>query len=127
VKRWALGRYAAVGAVATAAHWAVLAMLVEAAGTPAWVASGVGAVVGSQVAFFGNRRFTFGYAPEGAGQAVRAWRRFMGTALLGAGAGMAIVAVGVGLGAHYLLAQALATSAVMLLTFAVNRAWTFAR
>jgi putative flippase GtrA len=51
----------------------------------------------------------------------------MGTALLGAGAGMVIVAVGVGLGAHYLLAQALATSAVMLLTFAVNRAWTFAR
>jgi putative flippase GtrA len=49
----------------------------------------------------------------------------MGTALLGGGVGMAIVAAGVALGLHYLLAQALATVAGLLLTFAVNRVWTF--
>jgi putative flippase GtrA len=51
----------------------------------------------------------------------------MGTALLGGLAGMAIVAAGVALGLHYLLAQAVATAVVLLLTFAVNRAWTFGR
>jgi putative flippase GtrA len=39
---------------------------------------------------------------------------------------MAVVAAGVALGAHYLLAQAVATALVLLLTFAVNRAWAFA-
>ncbi len=123
MRRWALARYAAVGAVATAAHWALLVLIVEAGLAPPWLASGVGAVAGAQVAFFGNRRFTFGHG----GPAAAAWWRFMGTALLGAVAGMAIVAAGVAMSLHYLLAQALATSAVLLLTFAVNRAWTFAR
>ncbi len=116
-------RYAAVGALATGVHWAVLALLVESGAAPAWVASGVGAAVGAQLAFFGNRRFTFGHR----GALLPAWWRFMGTALLGAALGMVIVATGVRLGAHYLLAQAMATSAVLLLTFAVNRHWTFAR
>ena len=119
----ALARYALVGVAATAAHWATLALLVEAAGVAAWLGSGVGAVVGAQVAFFGNRRFTFGHG----GPAWPAWWRFMGTAAAGGALGMAIVAAGVSLGAHYLAAQALATLVVMLLTFAVNRHWTFAR
>ena len=38
---------------------------------------------------------------------------------------MAIVAAGVRLGLHYLLAQVIATGAGLLLTFAVNRRWTF--
>jgi putative flippase GtrA len=73
------------------------------------------------VAFAGNRRYTFGHA----GPLWPAWWRFMGTALLGAAVGMVIVAAGVALGAHYLLAQAVATALVLLLTFAVNRVWAF--
>lgn len=119
----ALTRYAVVGVAATTAHWLTLALLVEATGAAAWLGSGLGAVVGAQVAFFGNRRFTFDHA----GERWPAWWRFMGTAAAGGGLGMAIVAGGVGLGAHYLLAQALATAVVMVLTFAVNRHWTFAR
>ena len=116
-------RYLAVGVAATLAHWALLALLVEAAGVTPWLASGAGAVLGAQVAFFGNRRFTFAHAaPVGP-----AWWRFMGTALLGAGIGMAVVAAGVALGLHYLVAQALATALVVVLTFAINRSWTFAR
>ena len=45
--------------------------------------------------------------------------------LLGALFGMAVVALGVRLGAHYLLAQVVATALSLLLTFAINRAWTF--
>ena len=119
----ALARYAAVGVAATAAHWATLAVLVEAAGVAAWLGSGAGALVGAQLAFFGNRGFTFGHG----GARWPAWWRFMATAAAGGALGMAIVATGVALGLHYLAAQALATLVVMLLTFAVNRRWSFAR
>jgi putative flippase GtrA len=115
-------RYAGVGGLATVAHWALLALLVEKAGVAPWLASGCGAVLGAQVAFFGNRRYTFGHA----GPLWPAWWRFMGTALLGAAVGMAIVALGVAVGVHYLLALAVATALVLLLTFAVNRVWAFA-
>ena len=118
----ALARYLGVGVAATAAHWLLLALLVEAAGLAAWIASGAGALLGAQVAFVGNRWVTFGHR----GPIRRAWWRFMGTALLGGAVGMAVVAAGVSLGLHYLLAQAAATALSVLLTFAVNRHWTFA-
>jgi putative flippase GtrA len=114
-------RYTLVGAVATAVHYALLAALVECLHGPAWVGSGVGAVVGAQVAFFGNRGFTFAHR----GDVAPAWVRFMGTAMAGALLGMAIVAGGVLVGLHYLLAQVIATGTSLLLTFAINRAWTF--
>ena len=110
-------RYTAVGAIATAVHYAVLVLWVEAIGAPAYLGSGIGAVVGAQVAYAGNRWFTF--AHEGAIAA--SWPRFQITALLG----MAVVALGVRLGVHYLLAQVVATGLSLLLTFAINRAWTF--
>ena len=47
-------------------------------------------------------------------------------ATLGALAGMAVVAAGVAAGWHYLLAQVLATGIGLVLTFAINRRWTFA-
>ena len=118
----ALARYLGVGVAATAAHWLLLALLEEGAGMVAWLASGAGAVLGAQVAFVGNRRLTFDHR----GALWPAWWRFMGTALLGGALGMAVVAAGVALGLHYLLAQAVATGLSVLLTFAVNRHWTFA-
>jgi putative flippase GtrA len=114
-------RYGTVGALATATHYALLVLVVEAFGWPAWLGSGLGAVVGAQVAYAGNRRWTFGHR----GRVAASWPRFQATALLGALAGMAIVAAGVRLGLHYLLAQVVATGAGLLLTFAVNRRWTF--
>ena len=119
----AFARYALVGALATLGHWLLMVLLVEGAGMAPWLASGCGAAFGAQLAFFGNRRFTFNHAAA----AGPAWWRFMGTAALGAVLGMAVVAAGVALGAHYLLAQALATGLVLLLTFVINRGWTFAR
>jgi putative flippase GtrA len=114
-------RYTAVGAVATAVHYGLLVLCVERGHWPAFAASGFGAVVGAQVAYLGNRWFTFAHRGD-----VRAsWPRFQATALLGALLGMAIVAFGVRLGVHYLIAQALATLTSLVLTFAVNRVWTF--
>ncbi len=114
-------RYASVGAVATAVHYALLVLAVEAFGWPAFLASGFGAVVGAQVGYAGNRHFTFAHRGD-----VRAsWPRFQATALAGALLGMAIVALGVRLGAHYVLAQMVATGVSLVLTFAINRAWAF--
>jgi putative flippase GtrA len=114
-------RYTLVGAIATALHYVLLALLVELADWPAWLGSGAGAVAGAQLAFFGNRWFTFDHA----GHVGRAWSKFQGTALFGAGVGMGVVGACVGLGLHYLAAQVLATLLSLLLTFAINRHWTF--
>lgn len=114
-------RYTLVGALATALHYALLAIGVELLGWPAWLASGFGAVMGAQAAYLGNRSFTFGYR----GAFGASWARFQITALAGALQGMALVAAGVALGLHYLAAQVLATLVGLLLTFAINRAWTF--
>lgn len=116
-----LVRYAAVGAAATAVHYALLTAAVEAGHWPAWLASGAGALLGAQVAFWANRRYTFAHR----GPWVPAWCRFHATALAGALLGMALVAGGVALGLHYLLAQAVATAVVMLASFAANRRWAF--
>lgn len=115
-------RYCAVGAAATATHYGLLVAAVAWAGWPAWVGAGVGAVVGAQVAYLGNSRYTF----AGAARGQAAWWRFQVTAVIGALVSMAVVAVAVWLGWHYLAGQLLATALSLLLTFGVNRRWTFA-
>jgi putative flippase GtrA len=114
-------RYSLIGALATATHYALLILCVEGFKWPAYIGSGVGAVIGAQVAFIGNRRFTFAHR----GALSPAWIKFQGTALLGALLGMAVVAAAVNAGWHYLPGQVLATLASLVLTFGVNRAWTF--
>jgi putative flippase GtrA len=114
-------RYGVVGALATATHYVMLVLCVESAGWPAWLGSGLGAAIGAQVAYLGNRRYTFAHR----GAIGESWLKFQGTALLGALLGMAIVAAGVHVGLHYLLAQVVATAAMLVLTFAINRAWSF--
>ena len=117
-----LPRYAVIGAVATTAHYLVLVAVVEGLHWPAWVGSGVGAVVGAQVAYLGNRQFTFAHR----GAVGASWLRFQLTAGVGIVLGMVIVALAVRWGWHYLLGQVTATIASMLLTYAINRHWTFA-
>ena len=114
--------YLRVGAAATAAHGLVMAALVEAAAVPPWLASGIGATVGAQLAFEGNRWLTFAHQ----GSRATAWWRFIATAALGALLGMAMVAVAVDWGLHYLVAQALASALILVLGFLANRRWSFA-
>ena len=78
-------------------------------------------MVGAQAAYLGNRWFTFAHR----GAVAASWPRFQATALIGALLGMAVVALVVRLGWHYVLAQMLATALSLLLTFGINRAWTF--
>ena len=114
-------RYAAVGAVATAAHYALLWAGVELGHWWPALAAGAGAALGAQVAFLGNRHFTFGHQ----GPLWPAWWRFQLTAVLGGLTSVAVVWAGTRLGLHYLLAQATATLLALVLTFAVNRRWAF--
>lgn len=114
-------RYGAVGALATVVHYLVLVLCVEAFDWPAWLASGLGALIGAQVAYLGNRRYTFAHH----GAIAESWLKFQGTALLGALLGMVVVAAGVRLGLHYVLAQVIATGLALVLTYAINRAWSF--
>jgi putative flippase GtrA len=114
-------RYTLVGAIATAAHYALLVLCVEAGAWPAWLASGLGAVIGAQVAYLGNRQFTFAYR----GELGASWLKFQTTAAVGALLGMLIVGITVRIGWHYLVAQVAATLTMLLLTFVINRLWTF--
>src|SRR5574337_1706397 len=114
-------RYSFVGSIATAAHYGLLTALVELAHWPAPPAAGLGAMLGAQVAFAGNRWFTFAHR----GPWVAAWWRFQATAVLGAIVSMVTVAIGVQIGLHYLVAQVAGTLLSLLLTFTVNRRWSF--
>lgn len=119
---WRFLRYLMVGTLATAAHYALLIVAVESWRWPAWLASGAGAVLGAQLAYAGNRWFTFTHR----GALAHSWPRFQATALLGALLGMGIVALAVRVGLHYVLGQMAATVTVLLVTYTINRHWTFA-
>ncbi|HEY9106238.1 MAG TPA: GtrA family protein [Roseateles sp.] len=117
-------RYALTGGLATALHYGVLLALVEGLHGAAPVAAAVGSLCGALLAYAGNRHFTFAASSASHG---RALPRFALVALLGAGLNGAIVWLGTAaLGLHYLLAQALATLAVLLLGFQLNKTWSFA-
>ena len=114
-------RYLAVGAVATAAHYALLALLVELGHWHAPLAAGAGAALGAQLGFVGNRWLTFGHC----GAWLPAWWRFQLTALLGGVTSIGVVAAGTLVGLHYLVAQVGATLVALVLTYAINRRWAF--
>ena len=115
-------QYAAVGAVATAAHYAILVALVESGALAPQRAAALGAWVGAQVAFAGNAAFTF----QPVGASIGGWLRFQVTAAIGAVLSFALVALGVRVGLHYLLAQIVATLINVVVTFEINRRWSFA-
>ena len=115
-------RYALVGVAATATHYAVLVALVEWARMAAPMAAALRAWLGAQVAFAGNARYTF----AGAAVNLVSWLRFQGVAAVGAAVSFGVVATGQRAGLHYLLAQMIATVVAMLLTYELNRRWSFA-
>ena len=115
-------RYTLIGALATSMHYAVLLSLVEGARWPAGTAAALGAVVGAAVAYRGNRSFTFSASSTPHRQAMP---RFAAVALVGALLNGAIVGLAVQLGCHYLFAQVAATLTVLLLTYHLNKTWSF--
>ncbi|MDR7331900.1 GtrA family protein [Roseateles asaccharophilus] len=115
-------RYALTGGLATATHYLVLFALVEGLHAVAPTAAMAGSLCGAQVAYAGNLRFTFARAQS---RHRRAAPRFATVALLGVALNGALVWLGSALGLHYLLAQGLATLAVLVLGFRLNRTWSF--
>lgn len=117
--------YALAGGAATFVHYVALIALVELASLAAAPAAVIGALIGALVSFTLNFKLTF--SNSGA-QAQRAMFRFMLTATAGAALSGALVWVSVHwLNWHYLLAQAAATVLLLLLTYQINRRWSFAK
>jgi putative flippase GtrA len=116
-------RYALTGGLATVLHYGLLLALVERLLWPPGLAAALGACAGALLAYAGNRRFTFA---AGQRRHRAALPRFALVALAGALLNGLIVGALSRLGLHYLLAQLLATLAVLLLGFRINKRWTFA-
>lgn len=115
-------RYTLIGGVATATHYAILLVLVELFALPAAGSTTLGASGGALVAYLANRRFTF----SGAAPHRLVLPRFIVVATLGAGLNGLIVWAGTrSFQWHYLAVQAIATIAILGLTYRINRRWTF--
>ena len=115
-------RYAGAGAIGTGLHYAVLIALVQLARAGPVIASTAGAVCGALVNYALNHRFTF--ASERSHR--RALPRFALVAVCGVALNALVMAVVLAVaGPHYLVAQVVATGAVLAAGFLANRAWTF--
>jgi len=115
-------RYGSAGAIGTVAHFAILAALVQFAGASPVVASTMGAIVGAIINYALNYRFTF--ASSRAHHI--ALPRFCAIAAGGIVLNAAVLSATLALvRPHYLIAQLVATSVVLIAGFLANRKWTF--
>jgi len=115
-------RYAGAGAVGTGVHYATLITLVHNAVASPVAASTFGAIGGAIVNYALNYRLTF--------DSRRAHRtaapRFALVAAAGIALNAGVLAALLALfGPHYLVAQVVATAAVLVVGYLANRAWTF--
>jgi len=115
-------RYGVAGAVGTALHYAMLVALVQFAQAPAVAASTAGAIAGALVNYALNYRWTFASTRTHD----KALPRFAAVALAGIAINAIVMAAMLDVaGAHYLVAQVIATGVVLVAGFLANRAWTF--
>lgn len=117
-----LAAFAGLGAVGTGAQYAILAVMVEGAGSDAVLASGLGFTAGGLINYALNRRFVFRSTRNHAA----ALPRFFTVALVGLGLNTALMALLTdGLGVFYLAAQIGVTLVLLFWNFAAHRWWTF--
>ncbi|MBY0563986.1 MAG: GtrA family protein [Hyphomonadaceae bacterium] len=116
-----LVRFVAVGAVATAVHYAILIALVELAGMPPVFSTTAGYAAGTVVSYVLNRRFTFkSNAPHHA-----SFPKFVALNAIGMLLNGAIFAALISLGVWYVLAQVIATGLVLIWNFLGARFFAF--
>lgn len=115
-------RFSGVGVIGTAAHYAVLILLVQLIAINPVVASSLGALLGALVNYHLNYHYTF----QSSKRHREALTKFMVVAVtaffLNALMMYAFVTI---LQWHYLLAQILTTGLVFLWTFLANLMWSF--
>ncbi|AWI78360.1 polysaccharide biosynthesis protein GtrA [Parazoarcus communis] len=117
-------RFAAVGLVGTAAHYALLLVLVEMGGAPPISGSVAGFLLGAMVNYAINHRFVF---RSGRAHA-EALPRFMTVAGVGLCWNALLMYLLTNLmGLHYLLAQVLTTGLLLVWHYVGNAVWTFRR
>lgn len=114
-------RFAGAGAIGTAAHYAVLIVLVEMAAVAAAIATAFGAATGAVVNYLLNYRYTF----RSNARHAFTGPRFAVIAIAGLALNSAVVFFFVRLGIHYLVGQVAATLLVLLFGFLANQFWTF--
>lgn len=115
-------RFAVVGAFGTAAHYALLLALVEILGADPVVGSVAGFLLGALVNYTLNRRWVFRSDREH----LEALPRFLAVAGMGLVGNSTLMALLVGMGElHYLLAQILTTSLLLVWHYVANALWTF--
>ncbi len=116
-------RYGLTGGIATAFHYTILLCLVELFDVRPWVATGLGALCGAGIAYIGNRCFTFSSNTPN----YKALPRFLTIAALGAILNSLLVWMMTHFfDLYYLVAQVIATIIVLIVTYQLNRQWTFA-
>lgn len=114
--------YAAVGGLGTGVHYVVLYVLVEAFARSPVTASAAGAVCGAAVNYMLNRHLTFRSTIAHR----KAMPRFFLIAGLAAAVNTALMWVLVRqFKLPYMLAQVLVTGMTMVMTYLLNKSWTF--
>ncbi|AVR87797.1 GtrA family protein [Thauera aromatica] len=117
-------RFAAVGLVGTAAHYALLIVLVEVIAAPPVLGAAAGFCLGAVVNYGLSRVWVF---DSDRGHLV-ALSRFLLIALMGLGwTALLMLLLARMAGLHYLVAQLLTTALVLFWHFAGNALWTFRR
>ena len=115
-------RFALVGVANTAAHFAVLVMLVEGAGWRPLPGNAAAFILASALSFQINARFTFESSAH--------WQRylkFLAVSVVGLGVNSAAMQAGQSMGLHYLMGASIGVVASVVLGFVLNRTLVFAR
>ncbi len=114
-------RYATVGGLATAFHYAVLLTLVEVFHNQPSYSAAIGAGCGALLAYYAKLRFVFKLSASWI-----SWCRVLFVAVIAAALSGLLVWVANSLFLlHYLAAQIVATLAMLILTYLASASWTF--
>jgi putative flippase GtrA len=114
-------KFAVAGGLGTGLHYLVLVALVSLAGMPPGRAAFAGAAAGACLVYVLNHRYTFA---SGQGHA-QALPRFAALAVAGALLNGMLVGLLSAAGLHFLLAQVIATAAILVINFIVSKLWIF--
>ena len=106
-------RFALVGGVATAVHYAILLTLVEGAHAAALLGTSIGFIAGVMVSFFLNRRFTFTQQSS----LLSSFSKYALVYAIGFVLNAAILQALIGVGWYYFAAQVAATLIVLCWNF----------